>query len=70
MFDEDPMEALSRCQNLLEEPQASIIIRPGDIYAIMIRELVDKERFKSVCHFPPVARPTCKNKRFSGFFIL
>ncbi len=48
MFDENPVEALSRCQALLEEPETSKMIRPGDIYATMVRELVAKERYKAV----------------------
>uniref|UniRef100_A0A183T2B2 TPR_REGION domain-containing protein n=1 Tax=Schistocephalus solidus TaxID=70667 RepID=A0A183T2B2_SCHSO len=48
MFEEDPVEALSRCQALLEEPDTAKIIRPGDIYATMIRELVAKEKFQAV----------------------
>uniref|UniRef100_A0A0X3PF54 Intraflagellar transport protein 140 homolog n=1 Tax=Schistocephalus solidus TaxID=70667 RepID=A0A0X3PF54_SCHSO len=47
MFEEDPVEALSRCQALLEEPDTAKIIRPGDIYATMIRELVAKEKFQA-----------------------
>lgn len=48
MFEDDPTEALSRCQALLEEPETAQIIRPGDIYATMIKELVAKERYKAV----------------------
>lgn len=43
------MEALSRCKSLLDEPQSSTVIRPGDIYATMVRELAAKSKFKAVC---------------------
>lgn len=48
LFEDDPVDALSECQAMLDEPETATIIRPGHIYAVMIKGLIAHERFRAV----------------------
>ncbi|VDP72732.1 unnamed protein product [Echinostoma caproni] len=47
LFSVNPMEAMRNCQTLLEHTEPGDILRPGDIYAAMIREFVAKEKYQA-----------------------
>ncbi|CAL8073471.1 unnamed protein product [Calicophoron daubneyi] len=47
LFAVDPLEAMRRCQTLLENTEPGDILRPGDIYAAMIREFAAKEKYQA-----------------------
>ncbi|KAA3676159.1 intraflagellar transport protein 140, partial [Paragonimus westermani] len=46
LFSVDPLEAMRNCQALLENNEPGDILRPGDIYAAMIREFVSKGKYQ------------------------
>ncbi|GAA29708.2 intraflagellar transport protein 140 homolog [Clonorchis sinensis] len=47
LFSVDPLEAMRNCQSLLENIEPGDIVRPGDVYAAMIREFVAKEKYQA-----------------------
>ncbi|KAF6772141.1 hypothetical protein AHF37_09410, partial [Paragonimus kellicotti] len=47
LFSVDPLEAMRNCQTLLENTEPGDILRPGDIYAAMIREFVSKGKYQA-----------------------
>lgn len=58
LFSVNPVEAMRNCQTLLEHVEPGDILRPGDIYAAMIREFVAKEKYQAVSllvHWQPIA---------------
>uniref|UniRef100_A0A0R3WMJ8 RAB3GAP2_N domain-containing protein n=1 Tax=Hydatigena taeniaeformis TaxID=6205 RepID=A0A0R3WMJ8_HYDTA len=47
LFEDDPVDALSQCQVILDEPKTATIIRPGHIYATMVKGLVAHEQYRA-----------------------
>ncbi|CAH8871773.1 unnamed protein product [Trichobilharzia szidati] len=47
LFSVNPIEAMERCHRLLENIEPGDLLRPGDIYSTMIRELVSQEKYKA-----------------------
>ncbi|CAH8581583.1 unnamed protein product [Schistosoma turkestanicum] len=47
LFSADPTDAMQRCQILLETIGPDNVLRPGDIYSLIIRELVTQEKYKA-----------------------
>ncbi|EUB58340.1 Intraflagellar transport protein [Echinococcus granulosus] len=45
LFEDDPVDALSQCQAIVDEPKTAIIIRPGHVYAVMVKGLVAHEQY-------------------------
>ncbi|CAH8678009.1 unnamed protein product [Schistosoma rodhaini] len=46
LFSTNPIDAMQRCHTLLENIGQDDILKPGDIYSLIIRELVMEEKYK------------------------
>ncbi|VDK41143.1 unnamed protein product [Taenia asiatica] len=47
LFEDDPVDALSQCQVMVDEPNTAVIIRPGHVYAVMVKGLVAHEQYRA-----------------------
>ncbi|KAL5964971.1 hypothetical protein TSMEX_007295 [Taenia solium] len=47
LFEDDPVDALSRCQVIVDEPKTAVIIRPGHVYAVMVKGLVAHGQYRA-----------------------
>ncbi|CAH8673889.1 unnamed protein product [Schistosoma rodhaini] len=46
LFSTNPIDAMQRCHTLLENIGQDDVLKPGDIYSLIIRELVMEEKYK------------------------
>ncbi|KAL5104623.1 hypothetical protein TcWFU_002267 [Taenia crassiceps] len=47
LFEDDPVDALSQCQVIVNEPKTAAIIRPGHVYAVMVKGLIAHGQYRA-----------------------